>query len=183
MNTQTLVKSFLDSHDPSEFPWDEWRPVNDAVLCFVIRESEQGKEVLLIHKKRGLGKGKINGPGGKLEVNEDFVDAAIRETKEEVGITPSNPKAMANLDFVFADGYSLSVRVFIATEHSGDATESDEATPFWCPLEDIPFERMWSDDRLWLGQVLSGASMSGRFVFDDDAMLWGEVEQLSSEEL
>lgn len=36
-----------------------------ATLMFVIDEARG--EVLLIRKKRGLGAGKINGPGGKID--------------------------------------------------------------------------------------------------------------------
>ena len=42
--------------------WESWEPEQVATLLFVIKDTE----VLLIHKKRGLGAGKINGPGGKL---------------------------------------------------------------------------------------------------------------------
>ena len=41
----------------------DWRPVHQATLLFVINDGN----VLLIRKKRGLGAGKINGPGGKLD--------------------------------------------------------------------------------------------------------------------
>ena len=46
--------------------WSTWQPHERANLCFVVR----GEEVLLIHKKRGLGAGKINGPGGRIEPGE-----------------------------------------------------------------------------------------------------------------
>jgi 8-oxo-dGTP diphosphatase len=46
--------------------WSVWQPTERANLCFVTR----GDEVLLIHKKRGLGAGKINGPGGRIEPGE-----------------------------------------------------------------------------------------------------------------
>ena len=37
---------------------------------FIIDEAK--REVLLIRKKRGLGAGKINGPGGKIDPGEKF---------------------------------------------------------------------------------------------------------------
>ncbi|MEM6822896.1 MAG: NUDIX domain-containing protein, partial [Verrucomicrobiota bacterium] len=73
----------------AEFPIQNWEPVQRAVLCFVFRDDE----VLLIEKKRGLGAGKINGPGGKIDPGETALESAIRETQEEVGITPDSPKA------------------------------------------------------------------------------------------
>ena len=48
-----------------------------------------GDKILLARKKRGFGAGKINSPGGKLEVGETKEQAMVRETQEEVGITPT----------------------------------------------------------------------------------------------
>jgi len=45
------------------FDWASYTPQDRAVLCF-LRDHER---VLLIRKKRGLGAGKINAPGGKSE--------------------------------------------------------------------------------------------------------------------
>ena len=47
----------------AEIDWSAWKPVDVATLCFVVRDGE----ILLIRKKRGLGAGKINGPGGRVE--------------------------------------------------------------------------------------------------------------------
>ena len=60
--------------EAGSFPVD-WTPNMRANLVFLTR----GEEVLLIHKKTGLGAGKINGPGGKLEPGESPLDAARRE--------------------------------------------------------------------------------------------------------
>ena len=51
------------------FDWGRWVPTDDAVICFV-RDNDH---LLLIEKKRGLGGGKVNGPGGKLEGDEDLL--------------------------------------------------------------------------------------------------------------
>jgi 8-oxo-dGTP pyrophosphatase MutT (NUDIX family) len=48
-------------------------------------------------KKRGFGHGKYNGFGGKVELNETIMDAAIRETNEECGIVPINPILMGKI--------------------------------------------------------------------------------------
>ena len=51
-----------------------WVPNMVANLVFLTR----GDEILLIHKKTGLGAGKINGPGGKQEPGETSLEAAVR---------------------------------------------------------------------------------------------------------
>jgi 8-oxo-dGTP diphosphatase len=154
--------------------WNNWTPVDNAVICFI----KTGGHVLLIRKKRGLGSGKINGPGGRLESGETPQQAAIRETHEEVGLTMLDPEPRAELSFAFADGYALFATVFIASRYRGTLVETPEAEPFWCRLERIPYDRMWSDDYLWLPHVLGGHYVTGRFVFDGDTMLEEEVEVL-----
>jgi len=131
--------------------------------------------VLLIRKKRGLGAGKINGPGGKIEPGESAHDAAIREVQEEIGVTPLRLQERGVLHFQFVDGYSLHCVVFVAADYTGEPIETAEATPIWFPLNEIPFDEMWEDDRYWLGGALQGRSFDAWFVFEGDRMLWKEI--------
>jgi 8-oxo-dGTP diphosphatase len=156
------------------FDWNTWNPTDRAVIVFV----RENAHILLIRKKRGLGSGKINGPGGRVEGNETYLEAAVRETEEEVGITPHGLERAADLSFVFADGYSLYVEVFVGSGFSGELIETDEAAPFWCHIDSIPYGEMWEDDRLWLPHVLAGSRVTGRFVFDGDRMLSQTLEVL-----
>lgn len=148
------------------FSWENWQPVDRATLCFVVR----GGEILLIRKKRGLGAGKINGPGGRIEAGETPLQAAIRETQEELHVTPITPEMRGELLFQFVDGYSLHCGVFLAVDCLGEALETDEAVPMWTPLDRIPYQEMWEDDRHWLPALLEGRRFCARFVFDGEAM-------------
>ena len=154
--------------NPSLLPhWNEWTPSERAVLLFVI----QNGSILLIRKKRGLGAGKINGPGGRIEPGESPKDAAIRETHEELLITPIEPEPRGSLHFHFLDGYKLHCTVFVASKFTGQPTETDEAVPLWTPIEAIPFQEMWADDRYWLPGVIAGKKFTAWFTFDGDRML------------
>jgi 8-oxo-dGTP diphosphatase len=141
------------------------------VLSLVTDVSDDRQRLLLIHKKTGLGAGKINAPGGRIEPGEDPLDAAVRETFEETGITPLQPMQTAELSFIFTNGYSIHGTIFISRQFEGDHYETREALPFWCPVEEIPYHNMWQDDRLWLPKALSGAYIRGYFIFDEDTML------------
>jgi 8-oxo-dGTP diphosphatase len=157
--------------------WQSWRPGVCATLMFIIDESRE--EVLLIRKKRGLGAGKINGPGGKIDPGETSLQCAIRETQEELGVTALNPAHHGELWFQFADGLRMHVDVFVATGHEGEAVETPEAVPLWTPLNALPFDEMWADDVHWLAQTLiERRRFIGRFVFDDDTMLSHEMTWL-----
>jgi len=154
-----------------EIDWTSWRPKEQAVLCFV----ERNGQLLLIHKKRGLGAGKINAPGGRIEPGETAAQAAVRESEEEVGITPHALRQTAELSFQFTDGYSLLGYVFFADSYLGTPHATDEADPFWCSRTEIPYDRMWEDDRLWLPEVLAGKYVVGRFIFEGDSMLSRQI--------
>lgn len=151
--------------------WKLWKPKELAVLCFVFRE----QEVLLIEKLRGLGAGKVNGPGGRIEGDETPEQAAVRELQEELSVTPKALSRLGNLKFAFVDGYNLECWVFRADDHHGTAQASPEAIPLWTPITEVPYHRMWSDDRHWFPHLINRESFSGRFVFDGDQMLNGEV--------
>lgn len=149
-----------------EIDWRKWKARDQAVICFLLR----GDEILLIHKKRGLGAGKVNGPGGKCEEGESHETAAIRETEEEIGLRPQAVNRRGRLLFQFLDRYALEVVLFTATEYSGELRETPEAKPFWVSTDEIPYDEMWADDVLWLPQLLEGRKVYGRFLFDGDRM-------------
>ena len=167
----TDARAFLQ-----EFSWDGWSPAERATLLFVVREGR----ILLIEKHRGLGRGKINGPGGRLEPGESPGAAAVRETEEEIRIRPTGIRPAGELRFQFVDGYSIQVYVFRADGFRGQPQPTVEATPLWADLESIPYERMWEDDAEWLPLLLRELPFSGRFVFDDELMLTNEVELLTA---
>ena len=138
-----------------------------ASLCFVQQEGM----VLMIRKKRGLGAGKINAPGGRLNPGETAIQAAIRETEEEVGVTPLNLSHRGELHFQFTDGLALHCAVFLALGCVGQPIETDEAIPYWMEPSAIPYHDMWEDDAHWLPGMLEGKSFKGYFHFTDEVML------------
>jgi len=150
-----------------DIDWEHWNPVVRATLMFVMSHGR----ILLMHKKRGFGKGKINGPGGKIEPGESPLACAIRETEEELCITPTGVAKAGELYFQFIDGHSIHGYVYTALGYTGEPAETEEAVPLWCDIDNLPFERMWEDDPTWFPYMLEGRYFTGRYVFDEDRML------------
>lgn len=142
-----------------------------ATLLFIVQEGR----VLLIRKKRGLGAGKINGPGGRIEPDESPLQGAIREVQEELHVTPLDPQLRGELHFDFTDGLRLHCWVFVAWAFTGTPTETVEAVPLWTPLAELPLDEMWADDRHWLPALLEGKTFRAWFCFDGETMLWRDV--------
>ena len=87
------------SDEKSPVDWETWEPGMRATLMFI----RVGDEVLLIEKQRGIGAGKINGPGGKIDPGETPLECAIRETQEELCVTATGVKKMGELFFAMSD--------------------------------------------------------------------------------
>ncbi|MEM8953800.1 MAG: 8-oxo-dGTP diphosphatase [Verrucomicrobiota bacterium] len=155
-----------------DIEWGGWEPEVHANLLFIIQDGR----ILLIRKKRGLGAGNINGPGGKVDPGETVLEAALREVKEEVGVVAHAPEEMGVLYFQFTDGYSMHCTVFRSTDYDGELIETDEAIPMWFGVDEIPFEEMWEDDQHWLPQMIEGKKFDAYFVFEETRMLSKRVE-------
>ena len=128
-----------------------------VTLCFIV----QAERVLLMRKKRGIGAGKINAPGGKVDPGETPLAAAIRETQEEIGVTPIRPELRGQLWFHFEDGPTLHCLVYLSVDFTGELRETEEAIPRWYPAGTLPYEEMWEDDRAWVPLLLAGKRFEG----------------------
>ena len=155
----------------SPIDWNAWRGEIHATLMFIVKDGR----ILLIEKKRGLGAGKINGPGGKIDPGETPLQSVIRETQEELLITPLGVRKLGELWFAMSDCPDILCHVFRGDDHEGEPTETDEAVPVWTPLDKIPYSRMWEDDRHWLPLLLDETTFHGRFTFDGEEMRWMDM--------
>ncbi len=139
--------------------------IKRTVLVFVFN----GDDLLMIKKKRGQGAGKINVPGGKIQPGESEEDAAKRETLEETGISPGKLSLAGKLEFYFQDGSSWDnvCSVFVTNESTGELLkESTECNAFWVNSGEIPLEKMWASDRLWLPLLKNRKPFHRIYVFD-----------------
>ncbi len=156
----------------NDIDWATWVPQQRATLLFVIQDGN----VLLIHKKRGLGAGNISGPGGRIEPGETPLEAAIRETQEELCITPEAVSYCGELSFQFRDGFSIHCTAFRAEGYTGTPRETDEAIPLWTPLDAIPYDKMWEDDQYWIPLMLKRKPFTGYFIFDKNHMIYRRID-------
>ncbi len=147
-----------------------------AALAFLRRNDE----ILLAMKKRGLGEGKWNGAGGKVTANETVEQALVRESQEEICVTPTAYAKVAYHVFTLnADTdkpFQMLVHTYIVTKWRGEPTESEEMAPKWFKIANIPYEDMWESDTLWLPKVLAGDLVESKVSFGkNDSMLSSEV--------
>lgn len=132
-------------------------------LCIV----QQNEKVLLGLKKLGLGTGFWNGFGGRVKEGETIEAAARRELYEEAGVEAGGLEKLGVIDFKLADiPEILQVHIFRALDFEGEPKESNEMTPQWFDIKNIPFGQMWPDDHYWLPLFLEGKKFKGEFSYD-----------------
>ena len=128
-------------------------------------------KVLLGVKKTGFGTGKLVCPGGKVEAGETEMQAAIRETAEEVDINVKTCKKVAQVIFrnLYYKGEPETdvMHVFISDDFEGEPTVTPELTPDWYSIDDIPYDKMWGDARHWMPDALHYRKTDSYFRYNE----------------
>ncbi len=156
--------------------------MKQTTLCFLI-EGNPPKKILLGLKKRGFGKNKLNGFGGKVQENESIEEAVLRELEEETGIKAQlkGISKVGELTFIFPPlekehEWNQTVHIFFVFKWQGHPIKSEEMQPFWMNVQELPFEKMWQDDKYWLPKVLNNKFVKGKFIFNEDNESFKEFE-------
>lgn len=129
---------------------------------------ENGNRILLQNRVKDDWKGYAL-PGGHVDAGESFVEAAIREAKEETGLRIKNPRLVGVKQFPIPNGRYV-VFLFKATEFAGELRSSEEGAVEW-----VEYERLSGlqtvDDFEDLLHVMNSDSLS-EFQYTVDGEDW-----------
>ena len=162
---------------------EELRKIN-TTLVLILKDDK----ILLGEKKRGFAKGTLNGIGGKQDPGESIEQAMIRETQEEIGVTPINYDLIGKIKFNLwykGEHVDMFLSIYTCDKFKGKIQETEEMIPAWYDKDKIPFDKMLKDDLLWMPMALAGKKFVGDVKFDPNMEMlshsFSEVEDFDLE--
>lgn len=109
------------------------KKIRNAAKCYLINDDE----ILTIKYKDDNKKaGYYDIPGGKIEDGETAEQAAIRELKEETGITAKNLKNKGILKVEYPDRI-FNFKIFLSTEFNGEISPIENNISKWVKIEEL----------------------------------------------
>lgn len=140
--------------------------------CTLVLVFDEKDEILLCMKKRGFWVGKYNGAWWKVEDWETIAQGASRELFEETWVKISYEKLEKVWFFHFSfrnkPEWDQEVTLFISKNYSWKIEETEEMRPEWFNTNEIPFDKMWDDDKIWMPRILKWEKVEYSFLFDED---------------
>lgn len=149
------------------------RRVIPAVLVYVTC----GDEVLMIQRggrPDDFHSGKWNGLGGKLELDESPLQAAVRETREESGLELRPEEFRARGAILFpnfkpqkSEDWAVSLFAAELARKPARLAAGDEGGLHWVARARILELPLWPGDREFLPRVLAGGTVFGTIWYRD----------------
>lgn len=141
----TVAAAVAAGSTPSELQPDFADARPSAVLA-VVADGPQGAEVLLTRRSMEMRshRGEVSFPGGRLDPGESYVQAALREAHEEVGLHPDAVEVVGELhplgtwvsrSWIVPIVARLAEPLPLAAPLQGRTSEVDRV--LWVPLHDL----------------------------------------------
>lgn len=130
--------------------------MQETTLCYI--EKDHQYLMLLRNKKpNDLNEGKWIGVGGKLEEGETPRQCALREIREETGLTALDLTARGVVHFHSEAWGSEEMYLYTVADFQGELTDCDEGQLRWIDKAEVFDLKLWDGDRMFLQYLIDDA--------------------------
>ena len=156
-----------------------------AVMALLV-DGPDGAEVLLTRRSTRLSshRGEISFPGGRADEGESIVDAAIRETFEEVGIESSLLSVhceLSPLSTFVSRSYIVPVIASIETKPVLHINEHEVERAFWIPLTELIRPDTYVSETWTFTMSDQPSAQPMHFFYLEDETVWGATARMLHE--
>ena len=123
--------------------------MKNSTLCYI----EKDNRYLMLHRTKkevDCNKDKWIGVGGKFMDKESPEECALREIKEETGLTVTSYRYRGIVTFVSDKWETEYMHLFTADGFYGDITECDEGELEWIDKDKLLSLTLWEGDKIFL---------------------------------
>jgi len=120
--------------------------------CTLIYLENDNGEYLMLHrvkKKNDINHDKWIGVGGHFEPGESPEDCAIRETREETGLTLTDYRFRGIVTFDCEGQETQYMHLFTASAWTGELIECNEGDLAWVAKEKVDSLPIWEGDKIF----------------------------------
>jgi 8-oxo-dGTP diphosphatase len=141
------------------------------IVAALVYLRKDGKTLMLHRNKRSddYHLGKYNGIGGKIEPGESPEECAIREIKEETGLSAKSVHYRGHIAFPVFDGtQDWLCFIYECTAFDGTLVEGSEGTLHWIEDERLLELPLWDGDPLFLDIIYNSSDkFFGKFTYEE----------------
>ncbi|PTM04887.1 MAG: coenzyme A pyrophosphatase, partial [Bacteroidetes bacterium] len=154
-----------------------------AVLVLIENNNNQPQVVLILRTTyKGTHSGQVSFPGGKREKEDvDFLDTALRESEEEIGISRNDLQVLGALSPIYIPPSNFLVYPFVAISHKvlDKVPEEKEVAGIYT----LALDQLFASDTLRETEISSGSGIKVKVpaFHISDLKIWGATAMMLCE--
>ena len=153
--------------------------VRASAVLVGLFESARGVEAILTRRSQNLTnhRGEISFPGGRLDAGESVLQAALRETHEEIGLSPEDVEVVGELNSmatVVSNSHIVPIVGRYRTPPKLHAVNSEVDRVFSVPLLELVRADTYSQEH-W---IFDDREFQINFFYLDDETIWGATARI-----
>lgn len=124
----------------------------NTTLCYI----QKDEKYLMLHrikKQNDINKDKWIGIGGKFEEGESPEECALREVKEETGLSLKSYEYRGIVTFVSDNNFTEFMHIFWSDNFEGEIIDCDEGKLEWIEKSKLNDFEHWKGDEIFLDLI------------------------------